>query len=76
MGASRDRFVHLAEARTVKAIKIIRLIGNLSNRNNYSYLDEDVDKVFGILRRELSAAHKRFANSSQSASEVTFSLSD
>jgi hypothetical protein len=37
MGESRERFVHLAESRTRKAIKDIRLIGNLSNKSNVSF---------------------------------------
>ena len=37
MESKRERFVRLAEARTNKTIDMIRLIGNLSNRNNYKH---------------------------------------
>jgi len=38
------KFVELAGKRVANAIKDIRLIGNLSNKSNYSYADEDVKK--------------------------------
>lgn len=57
---SRERFVHLAEKRVNNAIKVIRLIGNLSNKSNYSYTDKDVDKVFKALEKELKNAKSRF----------------
>jgi hypothetical protein len=74
MGESRERFVHLAESRTKKAIKDIRLIGNLSNRSNYSYTEEDVAKIFKALESELRAARKRFADSSRSSASIEFKI--
>ncbi len=60
--SSRDNFVRLAEKRVNNAIKTLRLIGNLSNRSNYSYTDEDVNKIFRTLERELKSARARFEN--------------
>ena len=40
----RAKFVELAEKRVTRAIKDLRLISNLSNRSNYSYSEEDVQK--------------------------------
>ena len=57
---SRERFVHLAEKRVNNAIKVIRLIGNLSNKSNYSYTDKDVDKIFRALEKELKFSKSRF----------------
>ena len=73
-GSARDRFIHLAEARTRKAIKDIRLIGNLSNRSNYSYTDSEVAKIFRTLEEELRLNRKRFDASKGSAKEIDFSL--
>lgn len=69
----RDKFVKLAEARTNNAIKQIKLIGNLSNRGNYSYTESDVDKIHGALQKEVKAMKDRFQNSTGS-SEPTFKL--
>jgi len=57
---SRERFVNLAEKRVARTIKDIRLIGNLSNRSNYTYTDEDVKKIIGALNAELANMKKRF----------------
>jgi hypothetical protein len=56
----RKKFVQLAERRVGNAIKQIRLIGNLSNRGNYSYNQNDVDKIFTALNREVRAMKARF----------------
>ena len=58
----RSKFVRLAEKRVNTAIKTIRLVGNLSNTNNYTYNDEDVITIFKTLERELRSAQQRFAN--------------
>jgi hypothetical protein len=71
---SRERFVRLAEARTRKAIKMVRLIGNLSNRSNYSYKQEDVDKIFRALELEVRKARARFAETSRAREDLEFSL--
>ena len=42
----RDNFIRLAENRTNKLLDMIRLLGNLSNTSNYSYTNEDVEKIF------------------------------
>lgn len=73
MTEARDRFVHLAEARTRKTIKMIRLIGNLSNTSNYSYTEQDVAKIFNTLDQELKAARRRFAEA-RPDKKVDFSL--
>jgi hypothetical protein len=58
--SSRDNFVRLAEKRVNNAIRTLRLIGNLSNRSNYSYSNTDVEKIFRSLERELKNARARF----------------
>lgn len=60
----REKFKRLAEKRVNNAIKNIRLIGNLSNRSNYSYTDQEVDKIFRALDKELKHAKSRFKDDS------------
>lgn len=59
----RKKFVKLAEARTNNAIKQIKLIGNLSNKGNYSYDVKDVDKIVRVLQNEIKVMKDRFCNS-------------
>ncbi len=56
----REKFVELAEKRVSRAIKDIRLIGNLSNNGNYSYTDADVKKIHRTLAEELKVLKSRF----------------
>lgn len=56
----RGKFVDLANKRVSKALQTIQLIGNLSNRSNYDYTDEDVAKIFRALQAEIAACKKRF----------------
>lgn len=67
---SRTKFVELAEKRVTRAIKDIRLIGNLSNRSNYSYGEEDVRKIIRTLRNELDALKARFETVGGSTEQI------
>lgn len=69
MRDKRERFVSLAEARTEKAIRAMRLIGNLSDKRNYSYSPSDVKQIVAALERELRSIRVRFGESSTESSE-------
>ena len=70
---TRDKFVELAEKRTVRSIKSIRLVGNLSNRSNYKYTEEDANKIIRTLENELRELRRRFSKGGKST-DVTFKL--
>ena len=57
---NREKFVELCEKRVTKAIKGIRLIGNLSNRTNYKYDENDVRKILKVLKAEITNLEARF----------------
>lgn len=59
-----DRFKRLAERRVNRAIKDLRLIGNLANRNNYVYTSDQVALVLSALTRELRDLRGKFENRS------------
>ena len=61
MLVKREKFVSLAEKRVTRTIKDIRLIGNLSNKNNYSYEEKDVRKIISALEDEIKTLKARFA---------------
>jgi hypothetical protein len=69
----REKFVELAEKRVNKAIKDINLIGNLSNRSNYSYTDRDVRKISSALKKAVDEMKARF-DSKVSSAEGNFKL--
>ena len=54
------KFIELSSKRMPKAIKSIKLIGNLSNRSNYFYLDSDTTKIFKQLKNSLKTLKKKF----------------
>lgn len=55
----RDKFVELAENRTRNAIKAIRTIAKLGNKNAYDYSEADVKKITAALNREVEALRAR-----------------
>ncbi len=59
----RARFARLATARVTKALKAIALVGNLSERSNYSYTDADVARIFSALEQEIRDCRLRFVSS-------------
>jgi hypothetical protein len=69
----KERFKRLAEKRVVRAIKEIRLIGNLANRGHYAYDERDVEKIARTLEAELKAMRRRF-DAGGRAREIEFEL--
>jgi hypothetical protein len=59
----REKFVELAENRTVNAIKAIRIIGKLGNKNAYQFDDSDVQKIVRALNKEIDALKARMSSS-------------
>jgi ribosomal protein L7/L12 len=57
----RQKFVQLAENRTINAIKAIRVIGKLGNKNAYEYDDSDVQKIVKALSKEIDALKARMS---------------
>ena len=60
MESKRERFVRLAEARTNKILKMIELLGNLSNKSSYEYTEEDIQLIYKRIMDELNVSRERF----------------
>lgn len=73
MARNRDKFIELAEKRVSRTIKDLRLIGNLANKTNYSYSEEDVKKIMTVLENGLRNLKKKFESSS-SDEPIVFKL--
>ena len=69
MNQRRSNFVRLAEARTNKAIKSIRAIGNLSNRSSYEFSEADVREMVSALNKEIATLKSRFEHVASGASQ-------
>lgn len=69
----REKFVKLAESRTINAIKAIRVIGKLGNRNAYEFDDADVRKIVKALNDEIEALRNRM-KTTKSSDGVDFKL--
>ncbi len=70
----RDKFIELAESRVNKTITNLRLIGNLSRKNNYEYTDKDVKIILGALDKELKNVKDLFKRGSEMSSDDSFKL--
>jgi ribosomal protein L7/L12 len=62
VAGKRKKFVELAERRTINAIKAIRVIAKLGNRNAYDFTEADVKKIAGALGREIEALKARMSS--------------
>jgi len=55
-----QRFVRVVERRTNELLEKTRILGNCSNKNTYSYTDEEVSLIFAEIERALRTARGRF----------------
>ena len=56
----QERFKRLAIYRTNAVLEKLRILGNLSNRSNYDYTDDDIRKVFRAVEEQLRAIKLKF----------------
>ena len=60
-------FVELANKRVPKALKALDLVGNLANKSNYSYTEEQVNQIKKVLKDKVAEVCKKFDIQSDSA---------
>ena len=58
----RVKFAELATKRVNKATQAIRVIGNLSNRSNYEYTEQDVQRIIKELNTAVVDTKRRFSS--------------
>lgn len=56
----KERFERIAEQRTNKILKTLDLLGNCSNKGNYDYTEEQVNKIFNAIDAELKVTKLKF----------------
>ena len=70
---NRDKtaqFVELANKRVNKALKDIRLISNLANRQNYEYTEDQARKIVKALQQEVDILKQNFMTTAESNTNV------
>tara|TARA_Y100001968_G_C19325868_1_gene701683 strand:- start:188 stop:415 length:228 start_codon:yes stop_codon:yes gene_type:complete len=60
-------FVELANKRVPKALKALDLVGNLANRSNYTYTEEQVNQIKRVLKAKVNEICKKFDVQADSA---------
>mgnify|MGYP006967376199 CR=1 FL=1 len=50
----------VAKEVTSKILEDIEILGNLANKNQYEYTDEQVEKIFGAIEKELADTKESF----------------
>lgn len=61
METRKEKFIRLATYRTNLVLEKLRILGNLSNKTNYDYTDEEVNKIFTAIDSQLRITKARFA---------------
>ena len=56
----QERFKRLATYRTNAVLEKLRILGNLSNKANYDYSEEDVRKIFRAIEEQIKALKPKF----------------
>ena len=59
--SSQERFKRIAEKRVNKALNVIRTLGNCANKRVYGYTDEQIDKIFDTLQKQLEKTRGKSA---------------
>lgn len=55
-----EKFIELANKRVNRAIKDIKLVANLSNRQNYQYTEEQAKKIIKALQYEVDLVKQSY----------------
>ncbi|RJR21298.1 MAG: hypothetical protein C4581_02365 [Nitrospiraceae bacterium] len=56
-----ERFKRIAAKRTNELLEKIRILGNCSNKSSYEYTEEEVNKIFSEIDKQLRLTKSRFS---------------
>ncbi len=68
--SKRERFLAVAQRRTVRVLESVQRLGKCGNTASYEYTKTDVEKIFGAIQVELDRARARFSRNNR----ITFTL--
>ncbi len=66
-----ERFKRLAEQRVNAILDKLRLLGQLSNRSNYGYTEDQIEAAFRAIHAELKDTKAKFRNGSRDQRRFT-----
>lgn len=69
-----NNFKRLANSRVNKAIVMLKLISNLSNKSHYEYNENDIKLIILALEKEVKSIKERFKNSNTDKKNTGFQL--
>jgi hypothetical protein len=55
-----ERFKRLATKRTNDILEKIRILGNCSNKSSYDYTEEEINKIFAEIEKQLKFTKTKF----------------
>ena len=55
-----ERFKRVAAKRTNEILEKIRILGNCSNKSSYDYTEEQVNKIFSEIEKQLKYTKAKF----------------
>ena len=58
--SSSERFKRLATHRTNEILKKLKILGNCSNRQIYSYSEKEVDTIFLVIEKKVKEIKMKF----------------
>jgi hypothetical protein len=70
----RERFEKVAQNRVQAILNTLSLLGNCSNRNNYSYSEEDVRKMMDAIKQSLKETEMRFMSEVRKSGNKKFNF--
>ena len=55
-----ERFKRVASKRTNEILEKIRILGNCSNKSSYEYKEEEINKIFSEIEKQLKYTKTKF----------------
>jgi len=62
---AQERFKRIATLRTNAVLDKLRILGNLSNRQMYSYSEEDINRIFSAINKQIKEVRAKFNSQKQ-----------
>ena len=56
----KERFKRLAQQRTNIVLKKLKILGNCSNRSAYEYTEDEINKIFVAIDRQVKDVKAKF----------------
>lgn len=60
LSQKQERFKRLATKRTNSILERLRVLGNCSNRNVYDYTEQEINKIFSAIDRQIKETKAKF----------------